>query len=905
MQRTKASLRTPNQSAEGRTFLRGRAKFSATSHTLYLMASSSSKSGTRGANVRTAKPRTPSGAIGGFIGAVIMSVIAGVLVTVAVTPVVALSGYAASSAISVFENLPGHLDPGQLAEPSSILAVNSAGETVKLADFFAQNREMVGWDQISQYVKDAAVSVEDPRFFTHNGVDVFGLGRAVLGQLKGGDAGGASTITMQYVRNVLVQQAEAIIDEDERDAAYKDAMEKTTERKLQEIRYAVSIEKKYSKDEILLGYLNIALFGKNIYGIESAAQSYYGKPAKDLTLSEAASLVAIVQFPSNLNLSDPENIPDNQVRRDLVLQRMLDAKRITQAQYDEAVATDVVPNYTIRQSGCVVAENNFGLGHFCDYVQRYIELDPAFGNTAQERHFNFLRGGYQIMTTINLDMQAQTLEAIRSEVPQLMEGIAIGAAASSVQAGTGRVLLMAQNRPFSADQDFLDANPGYTSINYNTDFEYGGSSGFQVGSTMKVFTLAEWLRAGNSLFDSVNGNGRTVNLNTFKAACLGGVYGSGNFTFKNDARETPGNTTVMNGAAQSLNGVFVSMQQRLDLCNTVQLAESLGVHRAIEMPENSGTSNAGTRNLTVVPSLAFAGTDEIAPLTMAAANAAFAGNGVFCTPVPIDSITDANGVEVNFTKSKCAEAISPDVAAGVLYALEGVVRNGTMAHSRSNYGVPHFGKSGTTDEVVDRWNTGGSSTVATAVWTGNTEGKVSLLRAGLGRPERIIYNAAMNAADAIYGGSAFPTPPRNATERTMVAVPDVSGKSYAEAEQILTAAGFAVINGGEVDSTVAAGLVASTNPAGEAGRGSGITVYVSNGSQKVIPGGLVGQSGSSAKQALSNASFTNVTFECSPNPPPGPTDSPTPSKIVESVNPGEGQPASPNNQVTLFLKCVP
>ncbi len=95
---------------------------------------------------------------------------------------------------------------------------------------------MVNWNQISQYVKDATVSTEDPRFFTHHGIDVLGLGRAVLGQVKGGDAGGASTITMQYVRNVLVQRAEAMIDEEERDAAYEDAVEQTPQRKLQEIR---------------------------------------------------------------------------------------------------------------------------------------------------------------------------------------------------------------------------------------------------------------------------------------------------------------------------------------------------------------------------------------------------------------------------------------------------------------------------------------------------------------------------------------------------------------------------------------------------------------------------------------------------------------------------------------------
>src|SRR5690606_21021541 len=136
-------------------------------------------------NVRTAKPRTPSGAIGGLLGAFIMSIIAGVLVTVAVTPVVAVSGIAASSAISIFENLPNHLNPGDLAQPSTIYARDSAGNQVELATFFAQNREMVGWDDISQYVKDAAVATEDPRFYTHSGVDVMGLGRAILGQATG------------------------------------------------------------------------------------------------------------------------------------------------------------------------------------------------------------------------------------------------------------------------------------------------------------------------------------------------------------------------------------------------------------------------------------------------------------------------------------------------------------------------------------------------------------------------------------------------------------------------------------------------------------------------------------------------------------------------------------------------
>ncbi|NLA65070.1 MAG: PASTA domain-containing protein, partial [Leucobacter sp.] len=794
------------------------------------MASSSSKQSGR-SNVRTAKPRTPSGAIGGLLGAFIMSIIAGVLVTVAVTPVVAVSGIAASSAISIFENLPNHLNPGDLAQPSTLYARDSAGNQVELATFFAQNREMVGWDEISQFVKDAAVATEDPRFYTHGGVDVMGLGRAVLGVATGRDAGGASTITMQYVRNVLVQEAEAILDEEERDAAYEAATEQATARKLQEIRYAVSIEKKYSKDEILLGYLNIALFGGNVYGIEAAAQTYYGKSAKDLTLPEAASLIAIVQFPSALNLAYEENVPDNQVRRDYVLQRMLDSQRITQEQHDAAVATDVVPNLTQRQNGCVIAENNYGLGHFCDYVQRYVEGDPALGNTEEERHFNFLRGGYSIMTTVNLDLQAASLSALRGAVPPLLDHMDIGAATSTVEVGTGRVLAMAQNRPFSADAGFLESNPGYTSINYNTDEEMGGSKGFQIGSTSKTFTLAEWLRTGHSLNDMVNANGRTVNLNSFRASCLGGVYGGGTFPVRNDSGQMPGNVSVYTATANSFNGGYISMQQQLDLCDTISIAENLGVHRASDLPLNEdGTTTVPTlrnnpRGLSVVPTATFAGVDEIAPLTMATAYAAFPNQGTWCSPVPIDSMTDAEGNEVAFTKSTCTEGVSPDVAAGVLSGLEHVL-TATGRHAYSQFGVPHFLKTGTTDDNKDRWNVGGTSRIVTALWTGNVTGFDDLNYSGLGRPDRSVFADIMYAGDQIYGGDAFPAPPRSAVERVMVAIPDVRNRPYAEAEQLLTAAGFTVINGGEVDSSVTAGLVPSSNPSGEAGRGSAITLYV-------------------------------------------------------------------------------
>ena len=885
--------------------------------------------------MRIAKPRSAGGVLGGFIGAIIMSVVAGVLVTVAVTPVVAMSGIAANTAIGVFENLPSHLNPGQLAQPSTIYA-KQGDKRVKIADFYAQNRVMVGWNKIPQYVKDAAVAAEDPRFYTHGGVDLMGVGRATLGELSGNEAGGASTITMQYVRNVLIQEAESITDEDERDAAYNEATRRDADRKLKEMRYAISIEKEYSKDQILLGYLNIALFGRTVYGIEAAAQYYYGKKAQDLTLSESASLMAIVYWPSALQLDVEENIPANTDRRNWILQRMLDTGKITQAQHDEAVETEVEPNITPRYSGCAVAETKkYGLGHFCDYVQRFIERDAELGETPEDRNFKLMRGGLEIMTTIDLDIQRAGLKAMRERVPAEMKGINIGSASVSVEVGTGRVLGMVQNRPFSDDPAFLKKHKDdYTSVNYNTDYEDGGSNGFQVGSTFKPITLAEWLRTGHSVREIVNVNGRTVPLESFRAGCLGGVYGGGPFTFQNDNLGIRGNQTVQTGIAQSLNGAVVSMQQKLDLCDTIQMAQDLGLHRASDQPvwteadyeagaiskDQIGkirvpTLNGDARDLTMVPSNVYAGVDEIAPITMASAFAAFAGGGKVCSPIPIDSITDPDGEDVPFTKSKCRNAISKDVAAGVAYVLQYAVNNvGFVGHARSATGVPHLAKTGTTDDTLDNWTVGASTKVATATWLGNAGpycfskndcrrvptidfGGYSGLMAG----DQTIWPAMMNVADEKYGGDAFPEPSADAIKQTMARVPDVNGKGFDEAMRLLEAAGFGVADGGSKNSSIAKGLVAETDPPGGSMvvAGSMITIYRSNGEMSELPN-VVGMGYGEAVSTLRGAGFSSVDAQCSTN---SDRENPRPGDVVRSMSPNAGRDAKRDSTITLTVAC--
>lgn len=834
--------------------------------------------------------RTLGSASGGLLAMLAISVVAGILVTVGLTPAVALAGMTANTAIKLFENMPSNLGIGQLAQPSTLYGKEADGSLTKIASFYAQDRVEVDWNEISQYAKDAAVATEDPRFYSHGGVDLISFSRAAVLNALGIGFSGASTITMQYVKNVLVQQAEAKLDEKERDAAYNEAVKTSIDRKVKEMRLAIAVEKKYSKDEILQGYLNVALFGGQVYGIESAAKRYYDTSAKDLTLAQAASLVAIVNYPEALRIDIAENIEANKARRDRILGDMLQHKKISQEQYDEAVATPVEPKLTEKASGCSQAGDS---GHFCDYVTRYILKDKNFGKTEEERFANFQRGGFQIVTTLDMDMQRAAIETMRATVPQTMDGIDIGGAAVSVEVGTGAVRAMAQNRPYNDVPEELAANPGLTAVNFSTDFEYGGSTGFQVGSTYKPVTLAEWLRTGHSVMDMVNVNGRTVQQQSFKDSCSpDGVYGYGPFTFTNDNTGTRGSQTVRTGVAQSVNGAFVSMAQKMDLCDIKKMAESLGIHRA------DGTELRG--NLSSV----YGGTDEIAPITMATAYAAFADKGKVCTPVPIEKITDSNGEEVKFTGSKCKQGIEPRVAAGVAYTLEYTVQNGLARHARSAIGVPHLAKTGTTDNVVDNWTVGASTKMATAVWVGNVTGKVGMrVGSAIQQADMRIWPAIMNVADRKYGGDAFDKADTKSTTTQTAAVPDMTGKSYADAQKLLEEVGFTVEDGGDTDSDRPAGQIAKTEPAAgsSVAAGSTIKLFKSNASMSAVPAGITGTTYQNARNTLSAAGFSNVTPVCSDPAKtlPGNT-APLP---VTASNPASGAIYKRSDAVTLTVTC--
>lgn len=824
------------------------------------------------------------------LGILGMSGIAGVLVAAMVTPLIALVGITANSGVTLFANLPNYLEIKPLQQKTTLYA-KQGGQDVEIAQFYAQNREEVTLDQISEHVQHAAIATEDPRFFNHGGVDVISATRALLASVLNDGGAGASTITMQYVRNVRVQTAESILDPVERDEAYQAATEVTTGRKLQEMRLAIGVDKLHSKEEILQGYLNISLFGGTVYGIEAAAQYYFGKSAADLTLPESASLVAMVQEPNQYRLDNPENISNNQERRNYVLRNMMEEGYITQQEYDEAIAAPVVPNIVPSSVGCQNAQGN--TQYFCDYVRNVILQDPSFGATFEERLFNFQTKGYQIHTSLDLDAQANAQQNMNAAVPAHVEGIDIGSAASMVEAGTGRILVMVQNTNFD-ETDAAETTPGNTSVNYNTDYNYGGSTGFQVGSTYKIFALAEWLAAGHSLNEGINAQVRAFNLANFQDSC--GEPNGGSWSPQNDGGAKPGNVTALQATAQSINTAYIAMAEKLDQCRIRDTAIALGAHRADGQINNS------------LPG-AVLGTNEIAPLSMAVAVAGIANGGVACSPIAIDSITLRDGTAVEAPKSDCKQALTPEVAAGVAKGMAAVT-NGGGTGANSNPGIaPLIGKTGTTDDAIHTWMVGATSKVGLSVWVGNASGQASMYGVGLplasgSQTRHVLFRSIIGQSMTTHGGEQFPEPPESTLRPSRAVIPDLKGRTSEEAQAVLTEMGFSVSVGNPVDSDQAAGTVDHTIPAKDTqvDLGTTVTIYPSSGKNSesaVIMPELAGMTPEEAVAALSAAGFTGGRV----NQLTAPQGSGVEAGKVVSSDPVAGTPLPPGTDVKIYVSA--
>jgi membrane peptidoglycan carboxypeptidase len=261
-----------------------------------------------------------------FVG---LNAIVGVLVLVLTAPVILVTGAGSAVGIALFDTLPDTLKPVVAAEASTLYGIDDEGNPVKINDFYEDNRISIAFEDISDTFKNAVIATEDPRFYTHAGVDYISLIRAGINSaIKGGGGPGASTITMQYVRNNIVETATLKGDK----KAADEARDPNVARKLREIRYALALEQKYSKKEIFAGYANLSFFGNQIYGVEAASQYYFGKKAGELDLAEGALLAGMLQSPNQYKPDVAENLPGAKIRRDYVIQNMAEAGYITQSE---------------------------------------------------------------------------------------------------------------------------------------------------------------------------------------------------------------------------------------------------------------------------------------------------------------------------------------------------------------------------------------------------------------------------------------------------------------------------------------------------------------------------------------------------------------------------------------------
>jgi membrane peptidoglycan carboxypeptidase len=763
----------------------------------------------------------------------LLSAVAGVLSVAILAPIAAVAGIAGTTGVGMFEGLPAYIKPVNASQASAIYAKRD-GKDVKIADFYHENRIEVPFEEISPNLINAVVAVEDPRFYEHGGVDIISLLRATLTNLATfGEGPGASTITMQYVRQSQVEAANLTGDAE----AIAAATEVSVARKLREIRLAIALEKEVDKKDILAGYLNLVFLGNQINGVETASQYYFGVPAKKLNIPQAAYLAAMLKSPNDYKPDEAENLERGIGRRNYVLQAMADEGYITQEQADAYKESPIQTNITKSRQGCEASQTT---AFFCDFTVWTIRNSPEFGVTPEDREMLLRRGGLEIYTTLDLNVQEVAYQATMEMLPPENEW-AFGTASVSVEVGTGRVLAMVQNRYFDQSDN---PDVGRTSVNFNTDKPYGGSSGFQPGSTYKVFTLAEWLKNGYTLGDHVDGRiftGEDVDLDgepdevkiwnvekDFRASC-GGVVGL--WEVNNSGDKTIDDISVRQAVVTSQNTAFAAMASKLDLCAIRDTAEAFGVHRA------DGTE------LLYVPS-AILGTNEIAPLTMAAAYAGISNNGLACSAVAIDRVVlRKTGEELEVPKTVCNQAVQPEIAHAMVDAMRGVVSGGTGAAANPGDGTPLAGKTGTTDDRIHTWMSGFSSKVATATWVGNVVGLTSQSSKSVnGRAvstiRHAIWKEIMTEVDKHYEGEAFPAALPRYTSATMLSVPNVVGFDLEAAKGALITSELNIaIAEREVASSMPPGTIASTTPEfGESvPRGSIITVYVSAGGKVQVP----------------------------------------------------------------------
>jgi membrane peptidoglycan carboxypeptidase len=611
----------------------------------------------------------------GIVGRIaLLAVVAGLLGGALVVPAVGAVGLVTRNTADKFNNMKtGAL--GELPVRSEIL--DSKGRL--LAYFYPRgiDREPVSFNQISPIMRKAIVAIEDSRFYQHGAIDIRGTVRALVNDIEHKQVQGGSTLTQQYVKNALILTAPNT-------QMAEQATSETLSRKIKELRLAIGVEKKLTKDQILAGYLNAAFFGtfygKQAVGVGAAAERYFDTTAAKLTLPQAALLAGMVENPS---LDNPVTEPAAAIkRRNVVLARMAQLHIISQARAVAVGKQGLGLHLSPLQTGCTSGSAK-SAAFFCDYVVSLLKQDNAFSQA-----WNVLNtsGGLQIYTTLSAQDEHAAKQAVNFMVPQPPNGANPGGNAASevlIRPGSGHILAIANDRSYGTGKN-------QTTEDYAVNSQYDGGIGVQTGSSSKLFTLITALAQGVP-FGFPQTVPAAANLTGF-TNCKGQPIVTP-WHVINDSMSEKGAFTLYNATAQSVNIYFGMLERMVGLCNVVKTAAALGVTRADgkSLLKWDGKNSPPADDL---PSFTL-GSVNVSPMSMAAAYATVAARGMYCAPVAVARIITGTGARLPVEKPHCHQAIPAGVADAANYVLQSVLTVGTAAGQ--GIGRPAAGKTGTSD----------------------------------------------------------------------------------------------------------------------------------------------------------------------------------------------------------------
>jgi penicillin-binding protein 1A len=520
-----------------------------------------------------------------------------------------------------------------------------------------RNREAVTPEEMSISIRKATIAVEDRRFFQHGGVDIEGIARAAVTDLKAGRiVEGGSTITQQLVRNLYISN------------------ERTVQRKLKEACLATKLDRTWTKHRILTTYLNQVYYGNQAYGIEAAAQTYFSKPAKKLTLSQSALLAGLTQAPSVYN---PFTAPTRAVaRRAVVLRAMLNTGAITRKQHATAVSSNLGlrPGKLYRE----IREP-----YFFGYVRDKLIEEYGAGQVRS--------GGMRVYTTIRPRYQRLAEEAIRSTFPYRSDP---AAALISISPRTGAIRAMAAVVPNQP----------------KNQFNLLSQARRQPGSTFKTFVLATAIEMGIDP-DSTYYVSAPF---TYKPHPAGSCEDESWWCVHTYSNTYSGWTSIRSATISSDNAVYAQLTLDLTAEKIAQVARRMGVRSSLDVKG------------AFVPAMGL-GSVPVSPLDLASAYATLAAGGIYSEPMAIRRVVLASGREdkdAGWGRPRQRRAISEGTAAVVTSILEQNMQSGTG--TRAAFGRPAAGKTGTNEEHKDAWFAGYTPDLATTVWVGYTRREIPM-----------------------------------------------------------------------------------------------------------------------------------------------------------------------------------